>query len=155
MTSPETWCSSTSSESPSLRSGCRKMHFIYRGAFGAQVCSLKLCSFTIVAFRGTIIAGANKWHLFIHSRKLDLTTAELKRTAGALEREKAKTDMLLYQMLPVKVANSLRDGHKVEAGTKLVTYLWPQAAQISSLVICHARLWYTQSNKIWLSRFIL
>ena len=52
-----------------------------------------------------------------------MTTAELKRTAGALEREKAKTDMLLYQMLPVKVANSLRDGHKVEAGTKLVTYL--------------------------------
>ena len=61
--------------------------------------------------------------LAIHSRKLDLTTAELKRTAGALEREKAKTDMLLYQMLPVKVANSLRDGHKVEAGTKLVTCL--------------------------------
>ena len=61
--------------------------------------------------------------LWLFSRKLDETTAELKRTAGALEQEKAKTDMLLYQMLPVKVANSLRDGHKVEAGTKLVTYL--------------------------------
>ena len=47
---------------------------------------------------------------------MDETTAELKRTATALEAEKAKTDMLLYQMLPVKVANSLRDGHKVEAG---------------------------------------
>ena len=50
------------------------------------------------------------------SRKLDEKAAELKRTATALEAEKAKTDMLLYQMLPVKVANSLRDGHKVEAG---------------------------------------
>ena len=42
--------------------------------------------------------------------------AELKRTSGALEREKAKTEMLLSQMLPPKIAMQLRDGKKVEAG---------------------------------------
>lgn len=41
----------------------------------------------------------------------------LKRTSRLLEIEKEKTDRLLYQMLPVKVANMLRDGKKVEAGT--------------------------------------
>ena len=54
------------------------------------------------------------------SQKLDQTTADLKRTADALEKEKARTDMLLYQMLPVKVANSLRDGQKVEAGRMFI-----------------------------------
>ncbi|ELU08873.1 hypothetical protein CAPTEDRAFT_19651 [Capitella teleta] len=49
------------------------------------------------------------------SRKLDETTAELKRTGIALEKEKEKTDMLLYQMLPKKVANQLRDGISVDA----------------------------------------
>ena len=50
------------------------------------------------------------------SKKLDETTAELTRTGQALEVEKAKTDMLLHQMLPVKVADALREGHTVEAG---------------------------------------
>ena len=59
----------------------------------------------------------------VGSKKLDETTAELKRTADALEEEKAKTDMLLYQMLPVKVADSLRDGYKVEAGEIHTHYL--------------------------------
>ena len=51
-----------------------------------------------------------------HSQKLEETTAELTRTSQALEVEKKKTDTLLYQMLPVKVANALRDGKKVDAG---------------------------------------
>ncbi|XP_013400601.1 guanylate cyclase soluble subunit beta-2 [Lingula anatina] len=49
------------------------------------------------------------------SKKLDETTAELKRTATALNREKQKTDSLLYQMLPRKVADQLREGRTVEA----------------------------------------
>ena len=53
---------------------------------------------------------------FFFSKKLDETTAELKRIATALEKEKEKTDFLLYQMLPKKVANQLRDGYKVDAG---------------------------------------
>ena len=50
------------------------------------------------------------------SKKLDETTAELKKTARALEQEKQKTDQLLYQMLPEKVADSLREGKTVAAG---------------------------------------
>lgn len=55
-------------------------------------------------------------HCIVFSKKLDRTTAELKVTALALEEEKKKTDTLLYQMLPMKVANQLRDGIKVDAG---------------------------------------
>ena len=50
------------------------------------------------------------------SKQLDETTAELKKLGKALEKEKEKTDSLLYQMLPEKVAKSLRDGEKCEAG---------------------------------------
>ena len=50
------------------------------------------------------------------SKLLDETTAQLKRTGVALEKEKAKADMLLHQMLPIKVANQLREGRKVKAG---------------------------------------
>ncbi|XP_064606184.1 guanylate cyclase soluble subunit beta-2-like [Liolophura sinensis] len=49
------------------------------------------------------------------SKKLDETTAELRKTSRALEAEKQKTDMLLYQMLPVKAADQLREGKPVEA----------------------------------------
>ena len=55
----------------------------------------------------------------IASVRLEETSAELARTSKALSKEKKKTDMLLYQMLPVKVANSLRDGKKVDAGRDL------------------------------------
>ena len=41
---------------------------------------------------------------------------ELKKTSAALEIEKEKTDRLLHQMLPKKVADNLRDGKRVEAG---------------------------------------
>ena len=54
--------------------------------------------------------------LFNSSKKLDETTAAMKKLAAALDQEKKKTDMLLYQMLPVKVANQLRDGKTVQAG---------------------------------------
>lgn len=50
------------------------------------------------------------------SKKLDEATAQLKLTSMALQQEKQKTDMLLYQMLPVKVANSLKEGKQVSAG---------------------------------------
>ena len=54
------------------------------------------------------------------SKKLDETTAQLKRTAHALNSEKKKTDMLLHQMLPVKVADALRDGKKVEPRKSII-----------------------------------
>ena len=50
------------------------------------------------------------------SKKLDEATVELKKMGKLLAEEKRKTDELLFQMLPVKVANQLRDGKKVEAG---------------------------------------
>ncbi|KAK3085838.1 hypothetical protein FSP39_009453 [Pinctada imbricata] len=49
------------------------------------------------------------------SKRLDETTAAMKKLAAALDQEKQKTDTLLYQMLPVKVANQLRDGKSVDA----------------------------------------
>lgn len=54
------------------------------------------------------------------SKKLDETTAELKRMAHALEKEKAKTDRLLHEMLPKKVADQLKQGKTVEAGVSPV-----------------------------------
>lgn len=41
---------------------------------------------------------------------------ELKITSMELEKEKDKTEMLLSQMLPSKIASQLREGKKVEAG---------------------------------------
>ncbi|XP_013398204.2 guanylate cyclase soluble subunit beta-2, partial [Lingula anatina] len=49
------------------------------------------------------------------SKKLDETTAELKRTSLALEREKQRTEFLLHQMLPKKVADQLKQGKSVDA----------------------------------------
>jgi guanylate cyclase soluble subunit beta len=43
-------------------------------------------------------------------------TAELQRTSKALETERQKTEQLLHQMLPPKVAIQLKNGHSVEAG---------------------------------------
>lgn len=56
-------------------------------------------------------------------KRLDETTAELKKTSQALEVEKCKTETLLHQMLPRKVANALTHGQKVEAGTHTVQLL--------------------------------
>ena len=53
---------------------------------------------------------------FDSSLKLEETTAALQRTAAELETEKAKTDTLLHEMLPVKVVRQLREGRRVEAG---------------------------------------
>ncbi|KAK3102962.1 hypothetical protein FSP39_015315 [Pinctada imbricata] len=49
------------------------------------------------------------------AKKLDETTAELKKTSMELELEKKKTEILLYQMLPPKVAIELKNGRSVEA----------------------------------------
>ncbi|KAH9496326.1 Guanylate cyclase soluble subunit beta-2 [Bulinus truncatus] len=49
------------------------------------------------------------------AKRLDETTAELKKTSQALEVEKCKTETLLHQMLPRKVAHALTHGQKVEA----------------------------------------
>ena len=54
--------------------------------------------------------------LAIYRKKLDETTAELKRTSRDLALEKQRTDRLLYQMLPAKVADQLKLGKSVEAG---------------------------------------
>lgn len=43
-------------------------------------------------------------------------TVELKETSLALEREKQKTEELLYDMLPEKVARQLTQGAAVKAG---------------------------------------
>ena len=42
--------------------------------------------------------------------------AKLKLTSNALLKEQAKTEDLLKQMLPSKIAAQLRDGRKVQAG---------------------------------------
>ena len=52
------------------------------------------------------------------SKKLDETTAELKKTSLALEAEKHKTETLLNEMLPHKVADQLKMGNRVDAGKK-------------------------------------
>ena len=53
------------------------------------------------------------WLIYFHSQKLEETTGALKVTHLALEHEKAKTDTLLYEMLPRKVADTLKHGQKV------------------------------------------
>jgi len=47
----------------------------------------------------------------------------MKKLATALDEEKKKTDALLYEMLPVKVANQLREGETVTAGELEVVQL--------------------------------
>ena len=58
----------------------------------------------------------SKLYVYCFSKKLDETTAELKKMAIELENEKAKTDRLLHEMLPKKVADQLKQGKTVEAG---------------------------------------
>ena len=53
---------------------------------------------------------------FQHRRKLDETTMALKKTSKALEIEKHKTEDLLHEMMPKKIAKQLTSGHKVKAG---------------------------------------
>ena len=56
-----------------------------------------------------------------HRQRLEATTAELKRTAAALEREKEKTDRLLHSMLPPEVAHKLKSGDHVQEAFESAT----------------------------------
>nr|KAG5699516.1 hypothetical protein BaRGS_020075 [Batillaria attramentaria] len=49
------------------------------------------------------------------AKKLDETTAMLRETSHALEEEKKKTETLLFQMMPKKIAQKLTRGQVVEA----------------------------------------
>uniref|UniRef100_A0A914PHH2 guanylate cyclase n=1 Tax=Panagrolaimus davidi TaxID=227884 RepID=A0A914PHH2_9BILA len=49
------------------------------------------------------------------NRKLEETTRNLKKMALELENEKQKTEDLLKELMPSSVAQSLRNGHAVEA----------------------------------------
>ena len=49
-------------------------------------------------------------------KRLDETTAALTTMSKALEIEKKKTDDLLHEMLPTKVATELLAGRTVDAG---------------------------------------
>ncbi|XP_062611361.1 guanylate cyclase soluble subunit beta-2-like isoform X2 [Saccostrea cucullata] len=73
------------------------------------------------------------------SKKLDETTAAMKKLAAALDQEKKKTDTLLYQMLPVKVANQLRDGGNVQAEKhENVTILFSDIVTFTNMAaLCH------------------
>nr|XP_034336645.1 guanylate cyclase soluble subunit beta-2 [Crassostrea gigas] len=73
------------------------------------------------------------------SKKLDQTTTDMKKLAAALDQEKKKTDMLLYQMLPVKVANQLREGRTVEAEKHgNVTILFSDIVTFTNIAaLCH------------------
>ncbi|XP_043197242.1 soluble guanylate cyclase gcy-35-like [Amphibalanus amphitrite] len=57
-------------------------------------------------------------------QRLEATTAELKRTAAALEKEKEKTDRLLHSMLPPEVAHKLKSGDKVQENFDSATILF-------------------------------
>ncbi|KAF0312341.1 Soluble guanylate cyclase gcy-35 [Amphibalanus amphitrite] len=57
-------------------------------------------------------------------QRLEATTAELKRTAAALEREKEKTDRLLHSMLPPEVAHKLKSGDHVQEAFESATILF-------------------------------
>lgn len=63
----------------------------------------------------------------------------MKKLAAALDQEKKKTDMLLYQMLPVKVANQLREGRTVEAEKHgNVTILFSDIVTFTNMAaLCH------------------
>ena len=56
-------------------------------------------------------------------KRLDETTAALTTMSKALEIEKKKTDDLLHEMLPAKVATELLAGRTVDAGLILNLYL--------------------------------
>ncbi|VDI26455.1 guanylate cyclase soluble subunit beta, partial [Mytilus galloprovincialis] len=49
------------------------------------------------------------------AKQLDETTAKLKLTSKALENEQKKTEELLSQMLPKKIADDLKNGRQVKA----------------------------------------
>ena len=85
-----------------------------------SVLSTVIYSSLTIIISGFKITFAPVYYFASYSKQLEDTTAQLKRTSAALEEAKQRTDALLYQMLPVKVANQLRDGNKVEAGEESI-----------------------------------
>ncbi|XP_076089939.1 guanylate cyclase soluble subunit beta-2-like [Mytilus galloprovincialis] len=68
------------------------------------------------------------------AKKLDETTAELKKTSRLLEEEKQRTDALLYQMLPQKVANDLKNGITIAAEKfEVVTILFSDIVTFTNI----------------------
>lgn len=65
---------------------------------------------------------------------------------SALESEKKKTDTLLFEMLPVKVAMQLRDGKTVDAG-KLAN------EQMASGILLNIDSFTSRFFEIWLKSF--
>ena len=54
--------------------------------------------------------------VFQHRMKLDEMTTALRETSKALQNEKRKTEELLHQMMPKKIARQLTSGQVVKAG---------------------------------------
>ncbi|XP_063420347.1 guanylate cyclase soluble subunit beta-2-like isoform X1 [Mytilus trossulus] len=68
------------------------------------------------------------------AKKLDETTVELKKTSRLLEEEKQRTDALLYQMLPQKVANDLKNGITIAAEKfEVVTILFSDIVTFTNI----------------------
>ncbi|XP_070193833.1 uncharacterized protein [Littorina saxatilis] len=68
------------------------------------------------------------------TQKLDQTTAELKHISEALEAERQKTEQLLHQMLPPKVAMQLKNGNLVEAETfQTATIMFSDVVSFTSI----------------------
>ena len=57
------------------------------------------------------------------AKQLEQKEQQLRLIMKDLEKEKNKTDTLLYSMLPREVANDLREGRTVEAGNNLAFVL--------------------------------
>ncbi|XP_041349323.1 guanylate cyclase soluble subunit beta-2-like [Gigantopelta aegis] len=68
------------------------------------------------------------------AKQLEETTNALKKTSEELEKEKKKTDLLLYQLLPPKVANQLKNGKQVEAEKfDAVTIMFSDIVQFTNM----------------------
>lgn len=52
---------------------------------------------------------------YVFSKRLEETTRNLRKMASELEAEKQRTEELLCELMPISVAESLRQGHAVEA----------------------------------------
>ncbi|VDM25981.1 unnamed protein product [Toxocara canis] len=80
------------------------------------------------------------------NRRLEETTKNLKRMASELETEKHKTDELLSQLMPISVAEALRQGTSVEAcntAIKAIAMLKSKSALVFTGEFAEATLLFT------------